>query len=280
FQLNDNDEIGLLPNEYFYRISIKQKDEQETLIDSSTVTKSPIHQEEEKHIEPSAVSKSPIQQEENSSSCQDKSSTSVTKVQPEGGIILHTTRALPAWMSTSSVPETKSPKGRGKGKQTTTPVKASPSPSKYRTYIGRKKSEGVVYDDDDDDEESNEESAKKVTPPTVDQVSSKVTNPVKRERCPYGKFCYRKNPTHLQENIHPGDPDWNNKENDSSDKKPECPYGTDCYRKNPDHLKEYSHTQKRSTITTAKPRTSKRKRSDDEDDDDDDGLPNEYDYND
>ncbi|CAM4755284.1 unnamed protein product [Rotaria magnacalcarata] len=294
FQLNDNDEIGLLPNEYFYRISIKQKDEQETLIDSSTVTKSSIHQEqaeEEKHIEPSAVSKSPIQQVENSSSYQDKESsrsqspvkdkspTSVTKVQPEGGIILHTTRALPAWMSTSSAPETKSPKGRGKGKQTTTPVKASPSPSKYRTYIGRKKSEGVVYDDDDDDEEeSNEESAKKVTPPTVDQVSSKVTNPVKRERCPYGKFCYRKNPTHLQENIHPGDPDWNNKENDSNDKKPECPYGTDCYRKNPDHLKEYSHTQKRSTINTAKPRTSKRKGSDDEDDDD--GLPNEYDYND
>ncbi|CAF3417053.1 unnamed protein product [Rotaria socialis] len=287
FQLNDNDEIGLLPNEYFYRISIKQKDEQETLIDSSTVTKSPIHheeEEEEEHIEPSAISKSPIQQEENSSRSQspvkDKSPTSVTKVQPEGGIILHTTRALPAWMSTSSVPETKSPKGRGsKGKQTTTPVKASPSPSKYRTYIGRKKSEGVVYDDDD--EESNEEPAKKVTPPTVDQVSSKVTNPVKpRERCPYGKFCYRKNPAHLQENIHPGDPDWNNKENDSDDKKPQCPYGTDCYRKNPGHLKEYSHTQKRSSINTAKPRTSKRKGSDDEDDDDDDGLPNEYDYND
>ncbi|MCC7159919.1 MAG: hypothetical protein IT281_10340 [Ignavibacteria bacterium] len=138
FQLIDNDEIGLLPNEYFYRVSIKQKDEQETLIDSSTVTKSPIHQEEEEeHIEPSAVSKSPIQQEENSSRSQspvkDKSPTSATKVQPEGGIILHTTRALPAWMSTSSVPETKSPKGRGKGKQTTTPVKASPSPSKYRT---------------------------------------------------------------------------------------------------------------------------------------------------
>ncbi|MCC7159918.1 MAG: hypothetical protein IT281_10335 [Ignavibacteria bacterium] len=122
--------------------------------------------------------------------------------------------------------------------------------------IGRKKSEGVVYDDD---EEEEEESTKKVTPPTVDQVSSKVTNPLKRERCPYGKFCYRKNPTHLQENIHPGDPDWNNKENDTNDKKPECPYGTDCYRKNPEHLKEYNHTKKRSSINTAKPRTSKRK---------------------
>ena len=29
YQLNDNDEIGLLPNEYFYRISIKSKDKEE-----------------------------------------------------------------------------------------------------------------------------------------------------------------------------------------------------------------------------------------------------------
>jgi hypothetical protein len=107
-----------------------------------------------------------------------------------------------------------------------------------------------------------------------------VIDPSKRERCPYGKFCYRKNPTHRQEAIHPGDPDWDNKENDTDDKKPECPYGSDCYRKNPDHLNEYSHTQKRSSINNAKRRTSKRKGSGDDDEDDDDGLPNAYDYND
>jgi aprataxin and PNK-like factor len=110
-------------------------------------------------------------------------------------------------------------------------------------------------------------------------VHSSVTvpDPTKRERCPYGKFCYRKNPTHRQEAIHPGDPDWDNKENDADEKKPECPYGTDCYRKNPEHFIEYHHNQKRSL---PKQRTSKRKGDDDDDEDDDDGLPNEYDYKD
>jgi aprataxin and PNK-like factor len=123
----------------------------------------------------------------------------------------------------------------------------------------------------------------------TDQNLSKVIDPLKRERCPYGKFCYRKNPAHRQEAIHPGDPDWDNKENDTENKKPECPFGIDCYRKNPDHINQYSHTQKRSKT---KQRTSKRKRrfhkifemnyflGSDDDDDDDDGLPNEYDYND
>ena len=82
-----------------------------------------------------------------------------------------------------------------------------------------------------------------------------MTDPSKRERCPYGKFCYRKNPTHRQEAIHPGDPEWDNKENNTDNQKPECPYGTDCYRKNPDHFNEYTHNKKRST----KQRTSKRK---------------------
>ena len=79
--------------------------------------------------------------------------------------------------------------------------------------------------------------------------------PPKRERCPYGKFCYRKNPTHRQEAIHPGDPDWDNKENDADNSKPECPFGTECYRKNPDHFREYTHAIKQS----AKQRRSKRK---------------------
>jgi aprataxin and PNK-like factor len=83
-----------------------------------------------------------------------------------------------------------------------------------------------------------------------------VNDSPKRERCPYGKFCYRKNPVHRQEAIHPGDPDWDNKENDDNNKKPECPFGSECYRKNPDHFKEFSHTIKQKTI---KQRTSKRK---------------------
>ncbi|CAF3403431.1 unnamed protein product [Rotaria sp. Silwood1] len=146
-------------------------------------------------------------------------------------------------------------------------------------YIGRKKAEGIVYEDD---EESNEEPATTTVTSNdqSNQMSSIVNKSIKRERCPYGKFCYRKNPAHRQEAIHPGDPDWDNKENDTDDKKPECPYGSDCYRKNPDHFNEYSHTQKQSSINKTKRRTSKRKGKDDEEDDDDDGLPNEYDYND
>jgi len=196
-QLNHNDEIGLLPNEYFFRISIP-----------SAIPKSPS---------PASIIQSP---------------TKDPTVENEGGIILHTSRALPGWMSNPTTPEPKNAKGRAKSK---TPVKPSP--------IDRKKAESIVYGEDDDDER-------------------------KRERCPYGKFCYRKNPLHRQQAIHPGDPDWDDKENDTNTKKPECPYGSDCYRKNPDHFKEYSHTKKQ------------RKAKSDDDEDDDDGLPNEYDYND
>ncbi|CAF2809533.1 unnamed protein product [Rotaria sp. Silwood2] len=276
FQLNDNDEIGLLPNEYFYRISIKSKDKQDEQIDSSTISKSPIQQQEEE--ESSSIQEkefSPVRNYDKERSSNNNNSN----LEPEGGIILHTNRALPVWMSKSSIPEEKTPKGRGKGKSTVTPTKPSPSPSKYRTYIGRKKAEGIVYDDD---EESNEEPATTTTIPSKDQnnqMSSTVNGSNKRERCPFGKFCYRKNPAHRQEAIHPGDPDWDNKENDTDDKKPECPYGSDCYRKNPDHFNEYNHTQQQLSINKTKRRISKRKGSDNEENDDD-GLPNEYDYND
>lgn len=112
----------------------------------------------------------------------------------------------------------------------------------------------------------------------------------KREKCPYGKFCYRKNPLHRQEAIHPGDPDWNDKENENDDEKPECPYGSDCYRKNPDHHKQYSHPKKTKTKKRRSSSFHNVFRSivhlftsgsdNDDEDDDDDGLPNEYDYND
>jgi len=163
-QLNDNDEIGLLPNEYFYRISIqpKDKEEEEEVKEPSAVPKSPISERESSLMEEEELS--PITSRE-----KEKSPPKDPSLEPEGGIILHTSRALPAWMSNRAIPETKNAKGRGKGKPTATPTKATPSPSKYRTCmscyiqkrytshccldIGRKKAEGIVYEDD---EESNE----------------------------------------------------------------------------------------------------------------------------
>ncbi len=81
----------------------------------------------------------------------------------------------------------------------------------------------------------------------------------KRERCPYGESCYRTNLIHRQQAIHPGDPDWNTKENDKDKTKPECPYGNECYRTNPDHFNEYHHPKKRSIEIKDKPRRTKRK---------------------
>lgn len=131
-QLNDDDEIGLLPNEYFYRISIKSTDKP-VEEEPSVIPKSPIQ-------EPSPVENqpSPIQEQELSPVKiveKEKSPPKNPTLEPEGGVILHTNRALPEWMSNRSMPESKTGKGRGKGKTstTTTPTKPTPSPSKYRT---------------------------------------------------------------------------------------------------------------------------------------------------
>lgn len=58
YQLYDNDQFGLLPDEYFYRVSIKSKDEnkvdhsdQNPTIGSSTTSKSPIKEKEISTIE-------------------------------------------------------------------------------------------------------------------------------------------------------------------------------------------------------------------------------------
>lgn len=124
YQLNDNDQIGLLPNEYFYRISIKSTDEE--IREPSTIPKSPIQEGESSPINDQELTilKSPEKE---------KSPPKDPSLEPEGGMILHTSRALPEWMSNRSIPELKTPKGRGKGKVTTTPTKVTPSPSKYRT---------------------------------------------------------------------------------------------------------------------------------------------------
>ena len=94
---------------------------------------------------------------------------------------------------------------------------------------------------------------------TNGQTSSTVVDPIKRERCPFGESCYRTNLTHRQQAIHPGDSDWDIKENEKNKTKPECPYGSECYRKNPDHFNEYYHSKKKCIEIKNKPRTTKRK---------------------
>jgi len=65
YQLFNNDQFGLLPDEYFYRVSIKSKDEnmetnsdQNQTINSSTIPKSPIKENEILTIENSDEEKS------------------------------------------------------------------------------------------------------------------------------------------------------------------------------------------------------------------------------
>lgn len=91
------------------------------------------------------------------------------------------------------------------------------------------------------------------------QVSSTVDVPTKRQRCPYGESCYRKNPIHRQEAIHPDDSDWEDEDDDKNKVKPTCPYGNKCYRTNTDHLNEYDHPKKRCIEIKTKRTSTKRK---------------------
>ena len=251
-QLYDSDEIGLLPTDYFYRISIQSDDEE-----PSTIPK------------PIAEATSPPLIE---SPSEDKGPAADPSLEPEGGVILHTKRALPVWMSHVAPAEAKPTKGS----KPTTPVK-TPSPSKRRScnYLslslrserwsiragcslddGRKQADSILYDDDDEEVSNGAASStgsRAARPCRLWSLSriSEASRSKKRERCPYGKFCYRKNPVHRQQAIHPGDPDWEDKENETTSSKPVCPYGSDCYRKNPDHFTEFDHTE---------PKASKRRR--------------------
>ena len=67
--------------------------------------------------------------------------------------------------------------------------------------------------------------------------------------CPYGARCYRKNPLHLKEFLHPISKDGikpslisniSTVQIDTA-KLPPCPFGAACYRKNLLHFAEYSH---------------------------------------
>ena len=123
-QLNNNDEIGLLPNEYFYRISIESKNnEEEEVREPSAVPKSPVPEREPSPVKEKEPLLVKVQDEE-------ESPEKDPSVEADGGIILHTARAIPAWMANCQTPEPKNVKGRGKSK---TPTKPSPSPSKNQT---------------------------------------------------------------------------------------------------------------------------------------------------
>lgn len=83
YQLFDNDQFGLLPNEYFYRVSIKLKDEEKEIkfdqnqtVNSSIIPKSPVKENEILTIE---------------NYDEDKSQSTLDK-----------NRTLPNWMSDSS----------------------------------------------------------------------------------------------------------------------------------------------------------------------------------
>ncbi|XP_043255606.1 aprataxin and PNK-like factor isoform X2 [Colletes gigas] len=64
-----------------------------------------------------------------------------------------------------------------------------------------------------------------------------ATNAIRREKCKYGKKCYRRNAQHKAEFSHPEDSDY-----DIVDDRKECSYGMQCYRKNPEHRMQYKHT--------------------------------------
>ena len=83
---------------------------------------------------------------------------------------------------------------------------------------------------------------------TDNQPSTSTVIHSKRERCTFGASCYRTNPIHRQQAIHPGDSDWDSDEEENgTSAKPICPYGKQCYRTNPDHLNEYDHSKTSST---------------------------------
>jgi hypothetical protein len=125
YQLYNNDQFGLLPDEYFYRVSIKSNDEkidqnvdQNQIINSSTIPKSPIKENE--------ISTMENHEEDKSESISDK------------------TRTLPTWISDNSVSTSTHEKQLSKEKSvTTTSVKEQTSEGK--------KTKVIIFDDDDDE---------------------------------------------------------------------------------------------------------------------------------
>jgi len=119
-----------------------------------------------------------------------------------------------------------------------------------------------------------------------DKVGSSMLGNDKRTasnlpQCPYGRKCYRKNPTHFEEYSH-NEEDDKTDNNDSGDRsdgaaddRPDCPYGTSCYRKNPQHKRDYRHTK-----ALGRPKRLRTKHKSVLDNESDEDGPNTYDYND
>ncbi|KAK0083055.1 hypothetical protein PV326_006897, partial [Microctonus aethiopoides] len=78
------------------------------------------------------------------------------------------------------------------------------------------------------------------------QTSTTLFTPL-RNRCVYGSECYRKNSEHKAKFSHPGDSDY-----DIKDNRPECRYGIKCYRKDSKHKQDFKHTM----IRHQRPQTS------------------------
>ncbi|CAM4757455.1 unnamed protein product [Rotaria magnacalcarata] len=264
YQLHDNDQFGLLPDEYFYQVSIKSQDkelekrfESDPIIDSTTIPKSPIQLNEVLTIGDDEEKKMESKTSSNSNN----------------------TRALPTWISNSSISASKRDKEEQDKNATDTTISVN-----KQIYSERQKTKEITYEDDEStaiaSTTEKTSTSNDADSSTDNQTPSTTTvTSTKREQCVFGESCYRTNATHRQQASHPGDLDWNNnEENDKNKTKPECPYGHECYRKNIEHLNQYDHPKKRSTEIKDKRSTRKRKTS--QIDDDDDDLPNEYDYND
>jgi hypothetical protein len=129
YQLYNNDQFSLLPDEYFYRVSIKSKEDhshQNSTISSSTTRESPIENHEEKKSES----------------------------------ISNQTRTLPTWMSGSSPSTTTDEKEQSQVETTSTPPINERigryflfkfSDSIHAFDLEGKKTKEIVYDDDDDE---------------------------------------------------------------------------------------------------------------------------------
>ncbi|XP_014296807.1 aprataxin and PNK-like factor [Microplitis demolitor] len=83
-----------------------------------------------------------------------------------------------------------------------------------------------------------------------------------RNKCIYGAECFRTSSEHKAKYSHPGDTDFEVKDN-----RPECQYGTKCYRKNPQHLKDYKHTivRRKRRVTVDQVQLLKKDKNDDKD---------------
>ncbi|CAG5107579.1 Similar to APLF: Aprataxin and PNK-like factor (Homo sapiens) [Cotesia congregata] len=98
------------------------------------------------------------------------------------------------------------------------------------------------------------------------QTSTK-TPAAPRAKCTFGAKCFRLNSEHKVKYSHPGDADF-----DVKDNRPECRHGIHCYRKNSQHKKDYQHTlvRRKRKVNANQVQVLKKGKDDDSDRDSDD----------